>query len=247
MLRATYAALLFLSLSSTACTEGSSSPTGPSTRPTIDVLPPAPGDATFTLTGRITESAPAKPGGIDGASVTIADGVNAGRSTTTDLTGYYTLASLKPSSFTLAVSATGYVTASEKIDLAFDRTTNLELRPEPTRLTYTLRGDIDSSDGSCHDGVASRPCRIITFPVHNPGPIEARLTWTSEAEPDDADLDLSLFQTGATQPIARSAVRGDVPEQLATQVTIPSIYELRITFAAGRGAASYTIAYSQPN
>ena len=51
-------------------------------------------------------------------------------------------------------------------------------------------------DGQCSDGEAMRSCRIILFPVHNPGPIQATLHWTTDEE---VDLDLTLFQTDGRQ------------------------------------------------
>ena len=210
----------------------------------IVVEPAAPDKKTYTLAGRVTESMPTASDGIAGATVTISDGVNAGESTVTDARGFYRLSKLHPSEFVMRVSAPGFVAASEPVTLAYDRTSNVQLRPEPKQLTFSLRGDIASGDGHCSDGEAMRPCRIILFPVHNPGLIQATLHWTTG---EDVDLDLTLFETDGRTSIARSANRAENVEQLRADVVGGATYELRVTLGAGTGAASYTLDFSQPN
>lgn len=210
----------------------------------IVVEPSAPDKATYTLVGRVTESMPTQTDGIAGATVTISDGVNAGESTVTDARGFYRLSRLHPSVFAMRVSAPGFVAASEPVTLAYDRTSNVQLRPDPKQLTFSLRGDIASVDGHCSDGEAMRPCRIILFPVHNPGPIQATLHWTTG---ENVDLDLTLFQTDSSTPIVRSANHNNNVEQLRADVVGGATYELRVTLGAGTGAASYTLDFSQPN
>ena len=235
--------VIFAVLLAAACGSDLTSSTAPS--PTeIVVNPPTPSNATFTLSGRVTESMPTASDGIPGATLSVSDGVNAGRTTVADARGFYRLDNLHPSDFAMRVSAPGFVPASEKVTLAYDRTSNVQLRPDPKQLTFSLRGDIASVDGRCSDGQAMRPCRIILFPVHNPGPIQATLHWTTE---EDVDLDLTLFQTDSSTPIARSANRSENVEQLRGEVTGGATYELRVTLGAGNGAASYTLDFSQPN
>lgn len=210
----------------------------------IVVDPAVPDKATYTLVGRVTESMPTASDGIAGATVTIGGGVNEGESTVTDARGFYRLSKLHPSEFAMRVSAPGFVAASEPVTLAYDRTSNVQLRPEPQQLTFSLHGDIASVDGHCSDGEAMRPCRIILFPVHNPGLIQATLHWTTG---EDVDLDLTLFQTGGRTAIAKSANRSENVEQLRGEVTGGATYELHVTLGAGSGAASYTLDFSQPN
>ena len=235
--------VIFAVLLAAACGSDLTSSTAPSPSQIV-VEPSAPDKATYTLVGRVTESMPTASDGIAGATVTISGGVNAGESTVTDARGFYRLSKLHPSEFAMRVSAPGFVAASEPVTLAYDRTSNVQLRPEPKQLTFSLRGDIASVDGRCSDGQAMRPCRIILFPVHNPGPIQATLHWTTE---EDVDLDLTLFQTDSSTPIARSANRSENVEQLRGEVTGGATYELRVTLGAGTGAASYTLDFSQPN
>ncbi len=226
----------------TACGGELTSSTAPS--PTeIVVNPPAPSNATFTLSGRVTESVPTTIDGIPSATLTISEGVNAGRSTVTNDRGYYTFANLHPSEFSMRVSAAGFVASSERIALTYDRKSDVQLRPEPAQLSYSLRGDIASVDGHCSDGDAMRSCRIILFPVHNPGTVQATLHWTAE----EVDLDLTLFQTDGITPIARGSYMGERVEQLRGEVTGAATYELRVTVRGGTGVAAYTLDFNQPN
>ena len=72
--------------------------------------PPPP--TTFTLSGQITDSASGT--GISGATVSLTDGPDAGKSTTTTTQGSYTLSGLQPSSLTVAVSDATYVAQSKR-------------------------------------------------------------------------------------------------------------------------------------
>ena len=233
--------VLFVLLTAACGSDLSSTAPSPSQ---IVVEPPAPERGTYSLGGRVTESMPTQSDGIAGAIVTISDGVNAGESTVADARGFYKLSKLHPSEFAMRVSAPGFVAASEPVTLAYDRTSNVQLRPEPTQLTFSLRGDIASVDGHCSDGEAMRPCRIILFPVHNPGPIQATLHWTTS---EDVDLDLTLFKTDGRTSIAKSSNRAENVQQLRGEVTGGATYELRVTLGAGSGEAAYTLDFSQPN
>jgi len=88
---------------------------------------PAPPTA-FALTGRITNSA--TNAAISGAIVSVRDGPNAGRSATTDTSGAYKLEQLLASTFTLNVSATGFVAQTRTVTLTSDQTIAVPLAPE---------------------------------------------------------------------------------------------------------------------
>jgi hypothetical protein len=150
---------------------------------------------------------------------------------------------VRPGRFTVSVASEGFVSVSRMVDVRGEGTENFQLLPIPEMLRYTLTGDISATDGTCSDGVSARPCRIILFPVHNPGVIEATLAWSSTSA---ADLDLALFQTGVSQPIVRSATRGR-HEELSASVTGGVTYELRVTWGAGSGAADYEATFNCPN
>jgi hypothetical protein len=97
----------------------------PSMTPTIPTA--------FSLNGQVTDSATGA--GIPGATVFIADGPNAGRSTRTDASGNYSLAELLQSGFTVNVSASNYVSQSTGVTLTSNQTLSLQLTPQPTTPT----------------------------------------------------------------------------------------------------------------
>jgi Carboxypeptidase regulatory-like domain len=66
---------------------------------------PAPTQTTFTLSGQVTSSA---GGAVSGATIRVVDGPNAGRSTSSDGNGTYSLTGLTQSGFTVNISATNY-------------------------------------------------------------------------------------------------------------------------------------------
>ena len=102
--------LCFASLLITAaCDRGSTSesPTGPN--------PPAP--STANLSGKVTESGASSMFPIAGALLTITDGTNAGKTATTSATGEYTFNDLRRETFSVSISAGGYVTTGFSVDL----------------------------------------------------------------------------------------------------------------------------------
>lgn len=98
---------------------GGKSPTQPSG-------PPAP--STFTLSGRVT-SVTGSP--ISGASVRVMDGVNAGKTGTSDSGGAYSLPGLQPSGFTATASATNYISESRGVNLVSNQVVDFPLTPVP--------------------------------------------------------------------------------------------------------------------
>ena len=79
--------------------------------------PNAPAPQTTTLWGRITESGGSLVYPITGAVLTIGDGANAGKTVTTTPTGDYSLSALRVETFSVSISASGYVTRNVQIDL----------------------------------------------------------------------------------------------------------------------------------
>jgi hypothetical protein len=162
----------------------------------------------------------------------------------TNSVGFYTIAGLPSTEFTINVTADGYVGTTRHLAAIGNTTTDFQLRPIPATLTHTSTGTINGSDGTCNDGVTMKPCRILAIPVHNTGPIEATLTWESISP---ADLDLSVFQTGASTPIGRSAQVGMKQEQVTANVTVGGTYELRVTHSSGADMVTYTLTITYPN
>jgi hypothetical protein len=225
---------------SAACTGGDAGPMAPS----ITITPtPTSSPNSFTLTGRVTESAPTQIDGVKGALLTIGDSVNAGRSTSTDAYGFYSISGLQSAGFTLNLSADGYVNTSQAVSVTSNTTMNLQLAPVARQMSHTSTGQLTGTDGTCSDGASQKPCRILVFPVHNAGPIDAALTWNPG---EVADLDLTLFQTGTQAPITGSAAAGASPERVSAHVTGGSTYELRVTYRSGRAGTTYTLRVTYP-
>jgi len=209
------------------------------------ITQPSPTRTSVTADGRVTEAEPTTHAGIDGARVTITDGPNAGRTMVADSVGRYLFAGLIPSNFTVTVTADGYVSTSRVIGAAdHDVRNDIRLVPVLTIRNYTLTGEVSMADGRCSDGDSLRRCRIVMIPVHNAGPLEARLTWTPSG---DGNLDLVLFRTGETAPMARSVSKDADVEELRAQLDRAATYELRIPHEVTTEGVRYTLTVSSPN
>lgn len=104
------------------------SPTTPSQAPPV-TAPPPPAPTLYTVTGTVTSLA--TTAGIQGATVRIADGPNAGLSSTTTSDGRYTLSGLTFAGFSVGVTAPGFVASSRGVPLSATTTTaNFTLLPE---------------------------------------------------------------------------------------------------------------------
>jgi hypothetical protein len=104
--------------------------------------------ARFSLTGQVVESTSVMVVTIAGATVTILDGPNAGRSATTDGSGHYGLTGLQLSSFTVNVSANDYAPQSMSVTLGASQMLSFRLnrvtttvRPRPFELTGAVTDD----------------------------------------------------------------------------------------------------------
>lgn len=112
---------LLLSVALVAC--GKDSPTAPTSPPTT----PPPSSSTYTVSGAVRGAD--TNGGIAGATVQIGDGPNAGKSTTTDGSGRYSLAGLVSSGFTMSVTAANYLGATRGVTLTASRDESFRLLP----------------------------------------------------------------------------------------------------------------------
>ena len=92
----------------------------------VPVPSPAP---TFTLSGLVSEDAGSKA--VAGVAIQIVNGSNAGKSTSTDGNGNYSLAGLSGGSFTVRASANSYDTTEQAVTVAGN--TKLDLKLHPTQ------------------------------------------------------------------------------------------------------------------
>jgi hypothetical protein len=130
------------------------------------------------------------------------------------------------------------------ITLSADSTTDFPMLPIPARVNDTFELQISDTDGTCSDGTQARPCRICAIPIHTAGPIEATLRWKSAGS---TKLNVTLFQSGQSVPLARSTTLDDTGEHLVMDIPGGALYELRITYAAGSGPALYTMRVAHQN
>jgi hypothetical protein len=122
-------ALVFASLLS-ACS--SSSPTTPT--PIVPTPTPTPVPTSVSLTGVVTAQSGVA---LNGATVLIGDGVNEGRTTTTDGNGFYSFTGLKPGNDNIGASASGYFQAVKGINVGSVASLNFVLQ---TVAPFTMIG-----------------------------------------------------------------------------------------------------------
>ena len=227
------------------------SPTAPSVDPPAvapsPAPPPPPVESRATLKGRVTEAVPTSILGLWDAVVPVTDGTTSWSSEKTyggAAQGLYSIPSLRPGRYEAVVSAAGYVTATRTLTIPADAATDFSLLPMPETITDTFEYQISDGDGTCSDGTQERPCRIGAIPIHNAGAIDATLTWQSAAP---VVLNVTLFQKGQREPLARSTASGANGQRLTARVPGGAVYELRITYASGTGTASYTMRVAHQN
>jgi hypothetical protein len=100
------------------CAGGGGAPTGPSAA-----------NPTFQLSGTVRDASALIP--LAGVTVSAADGVNAGKSTTSDAAGRYALTALVTDSFTLRTQNAGYEDHLQHVRITQD--TNVDIRLIPKR------------------------------------------------------------------------------------------------------------------
>lgn len=117
-----------------ACGGGGSTPGTPSSPSPTPAPTPTPTTPTFSLTGQVTDGATAAP--IAGATVVVADSVNAGKSATTNAGGTYTFSALQQAGFTVNVSASDYISTAKGVTLTANTTLSFQLQRAGPRTTF---------------------------------------------------------------------------------------------------------------
>jgi hypothetical protein len=119
----------------------------------------------------------------------------------------------------------------------------IQLVPVPVRKSLTVSYQLNDGDGTCSDGTQSRPCHIVALPVHNGGSLEATVTWPVAGPA----LALILFESGSPVPLARSTPIVDGNAHFVTDVDGGAVYEIRVIYASGKGAVTYSLSVAYPN
>lgn len=180
-----------LLLATIACGGSSGTATSPSATSTKT--------ATFSLGGQVIAYGAAIPG----ARVSIADGPNTGKSTTTDSSGNYTLTELQPSEVTVSVSATNYVSQSRRMTLTSNQTADFSLQRLPTTGTFHVTGIATDDDGAPATGAT------VTVSVNAPDPPHPRSTSTVTDARGSYSVDVDASYTGPN--VAFALVNADSP------------------------------------
>jgi hypothetical protein len=120
-----------------SCGGGGSSGTSPSPVATTTTA-----QQTWTLQGYVTDTSTGRP--VVGATVTVLDGPNSGRTTTTDGNGYFVLPNLTQSGFTIRICATAYDCTNRAVTL----TSSLQIDVRLTATTSTTTARSTSSRSS---------------------------------------------------------------------------------------------------
>ncbi len=119
---------------------------GVSTATPVSVEPRPP--ASNTLAGVVSDGATRR--GLANATVSVVDGPNAGRSATSDESGFYSLSALIHSSFTIRVTRSGYEPAEATTTLSDDAHLDVTMRALPpppfTGATYNVRVSVATNN-----------------------------------------------------------------------------------------------------
>jgi len=197
--------------------------------------------ARYLLDGRVRESAPTSGTTIAGAVVRVVDGANAGASSTADGNAYYVFPSLLNGTFNVQVSAAGYETRTQSVQLTANRNLDLSLTPVLRVIDEVLSGTLSGGSTTCTDNIIPRPCQRFTFGVHHNGTAEAVLAWSAGVN----DLDLELWR--GTTRLASSAGVSRTEERVSSAVTAGSSYQWRVVYYSGSTVQGFTLTVRRPN
>jgi hypothetical protein len=151
-----------VALTLTAC-GNSNTPTTPSSTTTF-----AFSGQVYDVIVRHTLAVSVERHGIPGATVSVADGPNGGKFTSTDASGNYNLTGLQQSTspppagdLKIVVSATNYVSATRSLPLGSNQTLDVFLSRPPTMSTFHVTG-IATDDDSAPVPVRRSPSAFIS-------------------------------------------------------------------------------------
>jgi hypothetical protein len=114
--------------------------------------------ATFTVRGIINDGTTGQSGRIPNTVVTVLDGGNAGKSTSSDPNGSYSLTGLAPGTFIIAASISNYETAMKTVDVAANMTVDFTLTRLPTPPEVPERVGALCNDGTSSTSTITGAC-----------------------------------------------------------------------------------------
>ena len=139
----------------------------------------------MTLSGTVTEAFPTETIPVPDARIVIDDGVNAGKSTTADASGRYSLTGLQAEQFNLHAGAPGYEDRSGGIVFTADRALNFQLLPQLRAVSDSISGTIEPCNGATYITCFSYPVSL-----HHRGAVSITLTTGGNSSMDVAFVQL---------------------------------------------------------
>ncbi len=210
---------------------------------TADVPPPAtpPPEPTFTLAGVVSDESTGRA--IRGASVSVVDGANAGRESSTDGNGYYSIPDLSRGGFTVRAIADRYESRDTGITFEADTRLDLKLRPinnpPPPACVYSISptaqsvqesggsftATITRTSGSC-TWQARSDSSWISFPAATSGSGSGTLRyvverWAPVGPAPRTGIIVVEWSSGSVRLTITQA--GEVPPPCAYQVAPPTL------------------------
>jgi hypothetical protein len=232
---------------------GAQSPVLPTPTPT---LTPDPQPQTLTLSGNVSETAPTTSTRVSGATITILDGPDAGKSATSDRNGVFHLEMLRPGGFAIETQAADYVAKEQFVTVTANQTVTIELDPVFEMVTTTANDSIGPVDDSClgywdYLRSATHACEAsYVLPVHHTGTLTARLTWPDRgSEPLMEVYRRSRGQV--TGPAIQSGGAGS-SGQIRTRLNGHAEYVIFVSTVSSSGAAApattpFSLTFTRPN
>ena len=183
---------------------------------------------------------------IQGAILTIMDGLNAGKATTTDGTGFFAFSGLVRGGFTLRAEAAGYdsVNTGMTLDTPNQIMQTIRLLPTFQQILSSREDSISGGDVPC-SLVLGDPCRQYSLAIHHDGIVEGTFMW----EDDDTWLWFGLYRASDGSRLVESSqsrVFG-LRQQFSTAVQGGQVYIVVVRWLFGARITPFSATVSRPN
>lgn len=190
-----------------ACDDGPAAPT--STPAPTPAPAPAPAPApTFRVTGTVVETAPRAGRPIENVQAALSTGPSAA----TGGDGSFTITGVAAGTYTLTLTKADYQTTTRSVTVASGDVTvpQISLPPTPRIVSEEHMGALGPDEAVCHG--TSRSCDAYYAGSHNPGRVEAQVTWSSDA----TELDLELRCND--ELVEEAFKKGGTSEELGAEI-----------------------------